>query len=51
MRILFGIVKHFEDPKIRKMPERSLCGNRELHFLFWSMIHLVMKFTLSVSEI
>ena len=35
--------------KIRKMPVRDLYENREFHILFWSMIYVTLKFTLSVS--
>ena len=43
-KILFGKISHLEDPpEIRKMSVRGLYGNQEFHFLFWSMIYLLLK--------
>ena len=49
-KILFCKITHLYDPKIRKMPVRSLHGNRQFHVSFWSMIYVALKCTLSVSE-
>ena len=48
-KILFDKVTHHLDPKMRKMPVRGLYGNRIFHVPFWSMIYVVLMFTLQVS--
>ena len=46
-----GIVTGEGGGGVMKMLVRSLYGNREFHVLFLSMIYVVLKFTLSDSEI
>ena len=50
-KILFGTITHLKDPTSREMTVRGLHGNRKFHVLFWSMIYVALKFTLSVSKI
>ena len=50
-KILFREITHLKDSTIRKMPVKGFYGNREFHIPFWSMIYMVMQFTLSVLEI
>ena len=45
-KILFDKFTHHLDPEIRKMSVRGLYGNRIFHVPFWSMIYVVLKFTL-----
>ena len=45
-KFLFGDTTHLKDPKLRKMH-----GNRKFHILFWFMIYVALKFTLSEPEI
>ena len=47
-KILFGKIRHLEDPKTIKMLVRGLYRNQEFHVPFWSMIYVASKFTLPV---
>ena len=49
VKFLFGKITHLSDPKIRRMPLRSLYENQEFHVPFWSMLHLALKFELIFS--
>ena len=48
-KILFGKITYIKGPTISKMPLRGLCGNREFHIPFWSMIDLAFKFNAIVT--
>ena len=47
-KILFGKIKHLQDPTTIKMLVRGLYGNPGFHIPFWSMIYVALKFTLPV---
>ena len=47
---MFDKIKHLLDPTTIKMLVRGLCGNREFHIPFWSMIYVALKFTLAVGD-
>ena len=49
MRKFFLVkITHLYDPTIRKIPVTGLCGDRDSHVPFWSMIYVALKSTLTV---
>ena len=50
-KILVVKITYHLDLEIRKMPVRGFYRNQKFHIPFWSMIYVVLKFTLSVSEL
>ena len=50
-KFLFGKIAHHLNPEIRQMPMKEFYGNRKFHVPYWSMIYVVLKLTLPVSEV